>query len=275
MALSRVFKGTVLEFVRVDYSTEAAALGFFLLFSMPPLTMLLSQLGSFLLENTGFEAATSRSLAEAFGVPLGGVDILIGNYSVWGGSFWLNIVCLGVLVYSATTVLTQLRVYLNRILGADEGVSAVSTVKDRFVSFASIFAFSLLLLLISLLRSLSSIFKMQISRVSWFPMLDSNIYMACLNLISAWLIFVLILKFMPDKRLKWVDVFAGASVTVVLFGVGKLLLDLYLQTLSLDSVYGAAGGVLVFMVWVYYSVQILFFGAVFTKHFEAARKTTA
>ncbi|MFC2163081.1 YihY/virulence factor BrkB family protein [Candidatus Altiarchaeota archaeon] len=257
-----------MEFAAVDYSTEAAALSFFLLFSLPPLTILLAHVGSFLLETTGFEVATSRSLANAFGVPIKGVELFIGNYRALGGGFWLNIVGAGVLAYSASTVLTKLRNYLNRIWGIELQASILSTLKNRIVSFSTIFAFSLVFLMITLVRSLLSIFKDQFRELSWFLGTDANLYTILANVISAWMIFALIFKLMPDRHIRWGDVFAGSSVTVILFIIGKSLLDLYLERLSLDTIYGAAGGVLAFMVWIYYSVQMLFFGAVVTKNFE-------
>jgi membrane protein len=104
------------------------------------------------------------------------------------------------------------------------------------------------------------------------PPPESLILTGFMNIISAGLIFIMIFKLIPDKRLNWGDAFAGASVTVALFTLGKYLLDLYLQTISLDSIYGAAGGILIFMAWIYYNIQIMFFGAIFTKHFENERK---
>jgi membrane protein len=272
MDLVGILKKTILEFASVNYYKESAALSFFLLFSIPALTMLLAQTGSFLFEATGYEAATSRSLADAFGVPIEGVDILIGNYQAFGGSFLLNIFGALVLAYSATTVLTELRNSLNRLWGIESKASIVSSVRDRIISFTSILAFSLIFLTITLIKSLLSVFSNQISHIPWFPLADTLLYTAFLNVISAGLMFILIFKLIPNKHLKWGDALAGASVTVALFTVGKYLLDLYLQTISLDSIYGAAGGILIFMAWIYYNIQILFFGAIFTKHFEIERE---
>ena len=79
------------------------------------------------------------------------------------------------------------------------------------------------------------------------------------------LLFALIFKVLPDVKIAWRDVWIGAVITAFLFTVGKLLLGLYLGKTTVVSAYGAAGSVVVILVWVYYSAQILFFGAEFTQ----------
>jgi membrane protein len=79
------------------------------------------------------------------------------------------------------------------------------------------------------------------------------------------LLFALIYKVLPDVRLAWRDVWLGALVTAGLFSVGKLLIGLYLGTTSIASTYGAAGSVIVILVWVYYSAQVILLGAEFTR----------
>jgi membrane protein len=84
------------------------------------------------------------------------------------------------------------------------------------------------------------------------------------------LLFAALFRFLPDVHVRWRDVWAGATVTALLFTAGKALIAAYLGHSNLGSVYGAAGTVIVLLAWVYYSSQILFFGAVFTRcHAEA------
>jgi membrane protein len=78
-------------------------------------------------------------------------------------------------------------------------------------------------------------------------------------------LFALIFKFLPDAKIAWKDVWVGAIVTALLFAVGKLLIGLYLGKSSVGSAYGAAGSLVVLVVWIYYSAQILFFGAEITQ----------
>jgi len=80
-------------------------------------------------------------------------------------------------------------------------------------------------------------------------------------------LFALMYKVVPDVRIEWQDVWIGAAVTSFLFSVGKYLIGLYLGKASVGSAYGAAGSLVVFLVWVYYSAQIFFLGAQFTRVF--------
>ena len=84
-------------------------------------------------------------------------------------------------------------------------------------------------------------------------------------LIAISVLFALIFKFVPDVPVAWRDVAIGAVATAVLFQIGKAILALYLATAAVGSTYGAAGSLVAFVVWVYYSAQIFFFGAVFTQ----------
>ena len=81
-------------------------------------------------------------------------------------------------------------------------------------------------------------------------------------------LFTMILKILPDVQIKWRDVWLGGFITAVLFNLGKCLLGIYLGHSSVGSAYGAAGSLIVLMVWVYYSAQILFFGAEFTRVYK-------
>nr|MDQ2713046.1 YihY/virulence factor BrkB family protein [Acidobacteriota bacterium] len=86
-----------------------------------------------------------------------------------------------------------------------------------------------------------------------------------LPLLAISILFALIFKFVPDVPISWRDVTIGAIATAVFFQIGKALLALYLGTAGVGSTYGAAGSLVAFVVWVYYSAQIFFFGAVFTQ----------
>ncbi len=85
------------------------------------------------------------------------------------------------------------------------------------------------------------------------------------------LLFAAIYKVLPDAEIRWSDVWIGAVVTSVLFVIGKAVIGLYLGHASVGSTYGAAGSLLVFLVWVYYAAQILFFGAEFTQVYARTR----
>jgi hypothetical protein len=102
---------------------------------------------------------------------------------------------------------------------------------------------------------------------SWLPL--PEVVLLTLNVLLSVAvvtgIFAVLFKFLPDVEIPWRDVILGAAVTAVLFSIGKLVLGLYLGKASFGSTYGAAGSVIIILVWVYYSAQIFFFGAEFTQ----------
>jgi membrane protein len=88
------------------------------------------------------------------------------------------------------------------------------------------------------------------------------------------LLFAMMFKLLPDKQIAWRDVWVGALITAVLFTIGKLLIGLYLGKSAIGSTYGAAGSLVVLLVWIYYSAQVLFFGAELA-HTYAERRARA
>jgi membrane protein len=85
----------------------------------------------------------------------------------------------------------------------------------------------------------------------------------------------MILKLLPDVSIAWRDVWAGAFLTALLFNLGKFLISFYIGRSSMVSIYGAAGSIIILLLWVYYSAQILFFGAEFTRLYAAQRASSA
>ena len=101
----------------------------------------------------------------------------------------------------------------------------------------------------------------------WLPSLMLQFASTLISWVIITALFAGIYKALPDVTLEWRDVFLGAAVTSLLFNVGKFLIGLYLGTSTLASAYGAAGSLVVLLVWVYYSAQIFFLGAEFTQVF--------
>ena len=104
---------------------------------------------------------------------------------------------------------------------------------------------------------------------AWLPVPGGVLYTAnaAASLLMMTLLFALLFKFVPQTRIEWGDVWIGAVVTAVLFTAGKFLIGLYLGTFGVNSAYGAASSLVVFIIWVYYSAQIFFLGAEFTRAF--------
>ena len=171
------------------------------------------------------------------------------------------------LIVGASGVFGQMQTSLNFIWGVQSkpGRGILGLLQDRVLSFGFILVVGFLLL-ISLLLTTAIAFIAE-----WFGGIVPGIEMliqasnAILSLAVIALLFAMLFKFLPDAKIAWRDVWIGALITAALFTVGKEVLGLYLGKSGVGSSYGAAGSLIVLLLWVYYSAQIVFFGAEFTK----------
>jgi membrane protein len=179
------------------------------------------------------------------------------------------------LVFGASSVVVELRSDLNTIWHVlpREGMSSLKALagmcKDRFVSFLLIVAAGFLLLL-SLVASAAIAAANRILGPN-LPVPEAWLHVLTfvISFLVITFLFGAIYKVMPDVSLQWRDVAVGASVTSLIFTIGKQLIALYLGKAALGSTYGAAGSLVVLLVWLYYSAQLFFLGAEFTKVYAA------
>jgi len=171
------------------------------------------------------------------------------------------------LLFGLWGVFGELQDALNTIWGVTTkpGRGVIGVVKERFWSFAMVVGIGFLLL-VSLAASawLAALGKV-FSRLLPLPAPVMETANALLSFVIISLMFAVMYKLLPDVRVAWRNVWIGAAVTALLFTIGKSLIGLYLGRSTLASVYGAAGSLVVILLWIYYSAQIVFFGAEFTK----------
>jgi membrane protein len=175
------------------------------------------------------------------------------------------------LVFGASAVVVELRDALNVIWHVPAAAafsslrSFLRLIKERFYLFGLILGVGFLLLvslaLNAAIAALGSLFG------SLLPASESvlNLAVFLISFLVITFLFAAIYKFLPDVQLKWSDVIVGACFTSLLFTIGKQLIGIYLGKASFGSTYGAAGSLVIVLVWVYYSAQLFFFGAEFTK----------
>ena len=173
----------------------------------------------------------------------------------------------GTLLLGASGVFAQLQDSLNSIWGVKpkEGRGLWGLVRDRFLSVAALLGTGFLLLVsLALSAALSALGKWF---GGWLPapefVLQLLEFLVSLAVITG--LFALIFKVLPDAYVAWSDVWVGAALTALLFTIGKFAIGLYLGKSDVGSAYGAAGSLVILLVWVYYSAQILLFGAEFTQ----------
>lgn len=187
-----------------------------------------------------------------------------------------NIVSVIALLVGASSVFGQLQTTLNRIWGVQPkpGHFWRDLFKQRLISFTMILGISFLmlvsLLVSALLAAITGYFEYLLPGASiLWHVLD-----VCVSFGIVVLLFAAIFKIIPDVHIDWQDVWTGAVVTALLFVAGKAAIGFYLGRSGVGSAYGAAGSFLILLTWVYYSSQILFLGAEFTKFYAEDRRFT-
>lgn len=262
----QMLKETVDEWMADNASTLAAALAFYTALSIAPLLVMVILIAGFVWTESAAQSAIMTQLQSAIG-PQGAdfVATAIENASRPAASSIAGLISLAVLIWGSTNVFAQLQSSLNQIWDVEPkpGRGIMGTVKDRFLSFGLVLGIALLLLVSLILNAVLS----AISRASpnILPGVDwlwqAGEFLVSLAIIT--LLLAAIYKILPDAKIGWRSVWGGAVVTALLFTLGKFLLGLYLSNAT--SAYGAAGSVMAFLLWVYYSAQILFFGAELTQ----------
>jgi membrane protein len=177
-------------------------------------------------------------------------------------------IALVTLLFGASGVFVELRDSLNLMWGAPAPRSSAwrNVLRERLTSFLMILGLGLLLVASLAVSTAAALIKKSFAGVvSFHGPTVSDIAARLGSLLAVAAVFALVLRFVPAVRLGWREVAIGAVLTAVLFELGKSLLALYIGTAGVGSAYGAAGSLIALVVWVYYSAQIFFFGAAFTR----------
>lgn len=187
-----------------------------------------------------------------------------------------NIISVVVLLIGASSVFAQLQVTLNRIWSVEPkpGHFWKDLFKQRLISFAMILGISFLMLVSLIVSAVLAAMTGYFEHMLPGAALLWHVLDAAVSFAVVVLLFGAIFKIVPDVHIDWEDVWTGAVVTAALFVAGEAAIGFYLGRSGLGSAYGAAGSVLILLAWVYYSSQILFFGAEFTKLYAQDRRGT-
>lgn len=264
-----LLKQTGIEWIDDKVPRLGAALAFYSVLSIGPL-LLLSLAAAGLL--FGHEAAQGKIVAEIQGV-IGNdaataiQDMVADSAQKEKAGIIASVIGIATLLIGASGVFGQLQDAMNTIWGlkSKPGRGIWGFIRGRFLSFTMVLGTGFLLL-ISLVVStaLATLTEYTSGLFTDYAFLMQGInFMISLGVIS--LLFAIIFKYLPDAKVAWRDVWIGAVMTALLFTVGKFAIGFYLGRSSFSSSYGAAGSLVVVLVWVYYSAQILFFGAEFTQ----------
>jgi membrane protein len=263
-----LLKVTFQEWRDDNVTRLAAALSYYTAISVAPLLILTLTVVSLFVDTNTVRDELSHQIQNLVGQK-GGEALLavLENADQPQAASVAGILGLLTLLWGASNVFVQLQDSLNTIWDVELKPTAGfwMTVRERFLSFAMVLVIGFLLL-ISLVVSaaialMGNRFSTLLPGADWVW----QVVNLAVSFVVTTLLFALIYKVLPDVRIGWRDVLSGAAVTALIFAVGKYLLGLYLGMQSLGSAYGAAGSLVVFLIWVFFSAQIVFFGAEFTQ----------
>lgn len=266
-----LLKTSVSGFMDSNALSLAAALAFNAIFSIPPLLIIIIRAAGFFFGDEVVSGKLADQLSGAIGEGAAqGIQDILKNakFSGAGGiAFWIG---LGTLIFASTTFFATLQQSLNTIwnLKVKPTNSILYMARERVFSFGIILSIALLLLISFVISAAISILSGYLTRfipdvAVWAIKLVD--FVVSVGLIT--LLFGLIFKFLPDAEIRWKDTLIGAAVTALLFTIGKFLISWYIGTSDPGSAYGAAGSVIIILVWIYYSSMIVLFGAEFTQQY--------
>lgn len=248
-----------------------ASLSFYTLFSIAPVLLIATWIAGIVFDKAAVQlqiVAQVRNLVGNTGATA--VSTLLAGSTHFGSGIFPSVVGIAFLLIGATSVFAELQNALDRVwdIPASGGSSGIwQTLRTRLLSFGLILGIGFLLL-VSLIVSAALA-----ALAAWFETVVAQwqtlLWMVdtAMGLGIATLLFAMIFKLLPRRQIAWGDVWIGALVTAGLFTVGKVLIGLYLSKSAFTSGYGAAGSLLVLLLWIYYSAQIFLLGAEFTRAF--------
>ncbi len=247
----------------------SGALAYYTVFSMGPLIVVLIFLSSIFLGQSAAEGKIYYQLQDFLGKDTAlSLQEIIKNASLSGKSTVAAIVGVITLLIGATTVFAEIQDSINSIWGikAKPKRGWLKMLQNRFLSFSVIISLGFLLVVSLAVTSVIDVFSTRLAAaypdvtVVIFYIINQVVTLAVVSTI-----FGVVFKVLPDAKIKWRDVISGSIVTALLFMLGKFLISLYINKTGVASTYGAAGSLVVLLVWTYYSALILYFGAEFTK----------
>jgi membrane protein len=266
--LGKLFKDSFEAWINIDPFRESAIIAYYAVFSIPGLLLLIVTIMGYFFGNETVNNDLIHEISKSMGASTAAqISQILEKANESKATLWGSIVGVIILLIGATGVFVELQKTLNVIWQvktvAQKGILPI--LKARLFSFGLILAIAFLLtisLVISTaIAAMSNWIKVDTSRfmISVFSIINFSLSLAVISFL-----FALMFKVLPDAEIKWKQVWLGSLITGILFTIGKTALAYYFGKANPASVYGAAGSVILILLWVSYSSIIMFFGAEFT-----------
>lgn len=267
--LPNIFLETFNLWIAKDPFNLSAILAYYSILSLPALLILIIDLVGGIWGREIVQGRLTDEMSIAFGVDTAKfIQEMMTDKGDKSTSLIANTLGIGTLLYGATGVFYQLQNALDKIWNFKPSYTngVLATLIGRLKSFGFILIFGFLLLISLVLTSGLSAFSERINRLLPDGILElAYIFDVLISLSFIYFLFAAMFKFLPSSRVRWKAVKSGAALTAILFVLGKYALSFYFAKAEPGSTYGAAGSVILVMLWVSYTSLILLFGAQFTK----------
>jgi membrane protein len=262
-----LLKETYTEWSEDKATQLGAALAFYTIFSLAPILIIVVAAVGFVLGKQSVQtyilAEITKVLGEANATYI--MSTIQSSYQASSG-LRATIIAIAIMLVGSTTVCVMLKDALNTMWGVDTSSSGLlNFIKNRIMAFLVILLVGIFLFLSMLTSSIIVTLSTFLSNYVDIPFRLITVADNIVSIILLTLLFALLFKVLPDVKISWGDVWVGGAITAILFALGKFLLGIYLARSTVSSAYGAAGSLVVLLLWVYYSSLIIFFGAEFTQ----------
>lgn len=269
-----LLRDTIVAFFSDNALSRGAALAYYTVFSLAPILLIAIAVAGPVFGRAAAEGAVVRELSGLMGRESAQAlqELLKGAFFHRGTGYLATAIGVLTLLITATGVFVEMQSSLNAIWKAEPAAFTTSEiVRARLLSLGLVGALGFLLVVSLILSAGMRAAGGYLDLVSlrFRVVLQFGNFMLSFALLA--FVFAAIYKVLPDRRIAWRDVGVGAVVTAVLFNIGKYAISLYIGGSAIASAYGSAGSLIVILVWIYYSVQVFFLGAEFTKVYASRR----
>ena len=248
-------------------SRLAAAMTYYAVFALAPLLFLMVVVGGFFLQTQDVQRALRETISSLLGAQEAElVTSLLNRTDPTKGGALASALGGITLVLGATNLLVQLQGALNTLWGADPppNPGVLGQIRTRVVAFFLVLLFGLLVIAVLVGNTVLVRYGQELGNMLGIGDLSARLVTLGVTVLVFTVVFAVIYKVLPSVSLSWRDVWSGALITAILFTAGQTLLSLYFAHVSPGSLFGAAGSLVVVLLWMYYSAQMLFFGAEMT-----------
>jgi membrane protein len=261
----QVFK----EFSADNILKYSASLAYYTVFSIAPLLVIISTLSGIFFGKEAINGEVYKQLKGLVGSAAAiQIQDIIKNIHLTGNNFFASVISIVILLIGATSIFGEVQDSLNKIWGLRVKTKKIwwRLIVTRLLSFSLIISIGFIMIVSLILNAIVSAFGNFLSKyIHHFSVYLIETVEAVLSFLVATFLFSLMFKLLPDAKIRWKDVIFGGFITAIFFTLGKLAIGYYLGKSNLTTLYGAAGSIIIIMMWVYYSSIILYLGAEFTK----------